>query len=534
MDDLVINGAESVQQFEALVDGLASDPHGCQQLLDLLREDHPIYNSRGANAVVRMRGWVLLSLARGGLPDDALIFLLEELDTGVDPYLVACAARALRSYPTRQAAFAPYLIRAVTHIRYRDDPVSLEAYGEYSIGSTRTTPVRELLKTLTWLGPSSRGVFEEIQSLKNDPGGFSRKFKDDLDQVIAAAQEPRPNDQDDCCALPASVGHIFSRALGLRWSCTPVESTVFEDQNGTSLTFKEFFCGRPSIVVFFYTRCDNPLKCSLTITKLARLQKLLIERGLSEQIQTAAITYDPAFDLPERIQHYGEKRGVKFDQHHRMLRSVEGFDAVRKHFSLGVNFIESLVNRHRIEVHILDERGRVAASFERLHWDEQEVVQLAAGILQETEEATTLSISPHSTEQKDLSAAGRFTSPLFGTLAALGLALFPKCPLCWAGYMSFFGVAGLEGIPYSPWLPPVLAIMIAINLASVWLRARVTGRISGFLLVSAGALMIVLSKATAFDKAAIGGVLLTMAGSFVSTLSTKGKGRSIKTQPASR
>lgn len=529
MPDLVINGAESEQQFGALVDGLAFDPHGRQQLLDLLREDHPIYNNRGTNAVVRMRGWVLLSLARGGIPGDALIFLLEELDTGVDPYLIACAARALRSYPTRQPAFAPYLMRAVTHIRYRDDRVSLEAYGEYPVGSTGTTAVRELLKTLTWLGPGAGGVLAEILSLKDEPGGFSRKFKDDLTQVIAAIQGPLADDQDDCCALPASVSSVFSLALGSRWSCAPIELTVFEDQNGKSLTFKEFFSERPSIVVFFYTRCDNPLKCSLTITKLARVQKLLIECGLKEQIQTAAITYDPAFDLPERIQHYGEERGVNFDQHHRMLRTLEGFDAIRKHFRLGVNFIESLVNRHRIEVHILDKKGRVAASFERLHWDEQEVVHLAAGMLRETNDA-----SAPSPEKKDPSVAGRFTSPLFGTMGALGLALFPKCPLCWAGYMSFFGIAGLEGIPYSPWLQPVLAILIAINLASVWLRARATGRMTGFLLVGAGALVIALSKATAFDKAAIGGVLLTMAGSFVSTFSTRGKGRSINTQPASQ
>ena len=52
---------------------------------------------RGAAAIVRMRGWVLLAMARAGVSDAALVFVLEELDTGIDPYLVAAAARALRS-----------------------------------------------------------------------------------------------------------------------------------------------------------------------------------------------------------------------------------------------------------------------------------------------------------------------------------------------------------------------------------------------------------------------------------------------------
>jgi len=523
---------KSEEEFAALVDELAADPDRRQQLIELLSEDHPVYDRRGTNTIVRMRGWVLLALARGGLPENALIFVLEELDTGVDPYLVASASRALRSYPTPQSSFAPYVMRAVTHIRYRDDPLSLERYGEYAVGSTGTTAVRELLKTLAWLGPYARGVLPEIEALRKESGGFSKKFKEDLDQAVVAIQGSVTGDEEgDCCALPDGIGHKFSWMLGSRRSSAPIKSTVFQDQDGTALTFKEFFFGRPSIVVFFYTRCDNPLKCSLTITKLAAVQKLLIERGLSDQIQTAAITYDPAFDLSERIHGYGEERGVTFDERHRMLRAVEGVDAISKHFKLGVSFIESLVSRHRIEVYVLDEQGRVAASFERLHWDEREVVRRATEVLLETSHAATLSIAA-STNPKNFTPQGKLASPVFGTLAALGLALFPKCPLCWAGYMSFFGIAGLEGIPYSPWLQPLLAVMIAINLGSVWLRARATGRMMGFLLVSAGALTLVLSKASGLQKAAIAGVLLTMAGSFVSTFATRAKGRFIKTEPA--
>ena len=69
-----------------------------------------------------------------------------------------------------------------------------------------------------------------------------------------------------------------------------------------------------------------------------------------------------------------------------MLRARDGIDSVRKHFRLGVNFIESLVNRHRVEVYILDSQGKIASVFERIHWNEQQVVQRAIEILHEESE----------------------------------------------------------------------------------------------------------------------------------------------------
>src|SRR5262249_41127939 len=118
-------------------------------------------------------------------------------------------------------------------------------------------------------------------------------------------------------------------------------------------------------------------------TKLGRVQRLLEAQGLANEIRTAAITYDPAFDQPERLLAYGRDRGVRLDTHHRMLRATAGIEGLCRHFGLGVNFIESLVNRHRIEAYILDAEGRIAESFERVHWDERQVVARAVAVLQE-------------------------------------------------------------------------------------------------------------------------------------------------------
>jgi len=162
-----------------------------------------IYAQRGAATTVRMRGWVLIALARAGVPDAALLFVLEELDAGVDPYLVAAAARALRSYPSPSPAFAPFVTRALTNIRYRDEPVSFENYGEYAVSSTGTSPVRELLSTLTWLGPHAHEVLHAIESLR---GGISKKLLIDLDRAVetirAGEQVDAPGTSGTCCTLP--------------------------------------------------------------------------------------------------------------------------------------------------------------------------------------------------------------------------------------------------------------------------------------------------------------------------------------------
>lgn len=518
MQNVAAANPSSEQQFAELVDELAADTARSSQLTELLREDNQCYDRRGAATTIRMRGWVLLALGRVGISDAALLFVLEELDTGVDAYLVAAAARALRSYPDPHPSFAPFVMRSLTNIRYHDEIVSFEKYGDYAVSNAGTSAVRELLATLTWLGPSARGVLPDVELLRGQQGGLPKKFHVEIDQAVRTIREHDQceRSQDTCCKLPNGIGSMLSWRPSSRGRTEPIEETLFEDQDGSSLTFKEFFSGQPSIVVFFYTRCDNPLKCSLTITKLARIQKLLAAQGIADRIKTAAITYDSAFDLPPRLRSYGKDRDVLMSDRHRMLRTMDGFESIRRHFKLGVNFVESLVNRHRIEVYILDAAGRIAASFERIHWNEKEVVDRAIDLLNEKNDE----MAARDVWRTTYPGAHRTAvSPMIGTLASLGIAFFPKCPICWAGYLSVFGIAGLEQIPYAPWLLPVLVATMLISLISMWIRGRSTGQMSGFYLVVAGVTTIlVLKTGLGWENAAVFGSGLMLVGSLLSAL----------------
>lgn len=508
-----IDPAVSEDQFAVLVDSFASNSDA-GALTSLLRESHAVYDQRSTAAIVRMRGWILLALAQVGLSPDAVIFVLEELDAGHDGYLVAAAARALRSSAPRPE-FAPFIMQAVGNMRYRDDAVMFDSYGAYATSSDATTPIRELLITLAWLGPLARDIVPRLVELRAPGSGVSKKLLSDIDRAVEAiGRGPANPPGGDCCEWRSSLGSVLRWPFGERADSGAVRSVEFEDHNGTPITYDQFFAGQPSIVAFFYTRCDNPQKCSLTVAKLARVQRQLVERGIADQVRTAAITYDPGFDLPSRLLAYGRGRQMLMDEGHRLLRATTGIEPLRAYFGLGVNFVESLVNRHRIEIYVLDGAGRIAASFSRIHWDEREVVDRAATMLRDDNPGSAGALVPPPP------ARLHTASTVVATLASLGVAVFPKCPICWLTYMSMLGISSLLPIPYSPWLEVVLFAVMALNAASVWWRCRSSGRMAGFHLVASGAAAIVAMKMGLLpQQAAMLGVMLTLAGSVASVWS---------------
>lgn len=394
-------------------------------LIDLCEERHPVYENQPASAVTRMRAWVLESLCRlGPLPDEALPFVLEELETAQDPFLLAAAAACLRTYPQPLPSFCDALSMASRNAQGMEAPVMLGVYGGIGpAGGGDTSPMRELAATIEWLGPNA---------------------------VLPAG---------GCCPeLPESIMGLFRRKASDRPAASrrAVDRVALEDHRGQIKTYRERLRGQPSIVAFFYTRCDNPLKCTLTLSKLSRVQRILEERGLFDQIRTAGITYDPAYDTPERLLRYGRNRGFRVDNdHHALLRATEEFDVLRLHFELGVSFFESIVSRHRIEVFVLDREGRVAFTFQRLNWSEEKVVDEAAALL--TREQV------------------RVIFPSVAPVAGFAASVVPKCPICWATYMSFLGVTGTLPILGPLALKALAAVLLTIHLILALWRVRATG-----------------------------------------------------------
>jgi protein SCO1/2 len=361
------------------VDAVKRDPRCRDSLVELLPERISLYAGRSTNATIRMRGYIIAAFEQAGLPDTAMPYVLEELESGRDAYLVAAAARAIRGLdgPTDHAV--PFLLKAIENIKYSDDAVSFDSYRPRWPVPSRTTAIEEIMKTFAWLGEHARPALPALEELRNDRGALSAPARATLEAIVTGL-----GDADACCCAAEENAIGFAgggQALQERPSAAVPLGVEMEDQDGRAVTFDGFFAGRPSIIVFFYTRCNNPNKCSLTITKFAQLQRALRQRGLQGQLHTAAITYDPGFDLPARLSAYGRNRGVVFGDSDRFLRTKTGFDTLREYFKLGVNFGPALVNRHRIELFILDHEGRIAVTFTRLQWDVQDVIHHACTLV---------------------------------------------------------------------------------------------------------------------------------------------------------
>lgn len=61
------------------------------------------------------------------------------------------------------------------------------------------------------------------------------------------------------------------------------------------------------------------------------------------------------------------------------------------------------------------------------------------------------------------------------TVTALFIAFFPKCPVCWATYMSVLGCIGVEKLPYFPWMIYVLGLTALVNIYYSYHRDKSNG-----------------------------------------------------------
>lgn len=344
-----------------------------ETFLALLDERHAVYQGVGTPVVTRMRGALLVALSHRALPTAALPFVLEELETAHDAWLTAVAASVLRKYPEPLAAFAQPLLAAVLYIRHRDDVVRLANDGGYGPGGDTTTAMAEVMRTIAWLGRSGTACLPCLEDLvAQNPGPATSAMAATAIKAIREGDETPPA---ECCGGGEAV------RTTIRVRPTDISTLRLQDHSGAELSFAEAFHGRPSIVVFFYTRCDNPAKCPLTMYKFGSLQRLLQETGRGDSIGTAAITYDPEYDRPERLLQYAHSWGARPSPRHRVLRTVGAFSTLSEYFGLGVSFGASgIVNRHTLEAFVLDKRGQIAHVVSRRRWDEAELVGLAASL----------------------------------------------------------------------------------------------------------------------------------------------------------
>ena len=426
------------------------------QLLQYLPLQHPLYSGRSANEVIRLRGYMFESFGHSGLPEEALPFVLEVLESERNAYLVAGAAIALRGLTKAEPEISSYLLKAIGNLKLSDDAISFASYKPRWPLPNHTTGLLEICKSLQWMGADAMGALSALKELCEDVY-INDRVKAEIKKAIGAIEQVEEKDQPACCCRPTLARADVSVLQTRKQLTLDVEELVLEDHSGKQCKYKEYFNGKPAVVVFFYTRCDNPHKCSLTITRLGELQKALATEGLEERTKIAAITYDPIYDYPFRIRSYCEHRGVMLNDEHRAFRIESGMPSLLRYFSSGVNYIGSIVNHHTTELYIIDQQGNIRTHFQQLLWQVADVISELKQCLKDD-----------ACKGSSLSGPGRTLTSFVSPVLSLLIVIAPKCPFCWAAYLSAAGITNIHVIRSARWLLPAFLLLLCINLFSLY------------------------------------------------------------------
>jgi protein SCO1/2 len=360
------------REIASRIEEIRRTPARRGELVELLSERSPIYQGLDTKTAERLRGYILASFESLGLPAAAMPFVLEELESGVEPYTVAAAAKALRGARDIPEQAPALLLRAVERLKGNDELVQYDRFRANEYVSEPTSALIELFGTITVLGAQAGALREALDRMM-----LSSSFSPQMRAAARQTREAISVAPAGGCCCSAAAGAITPHPEPEARPNDNIAELALQDQSGAVFPYRDFFFGRASVVTFFYTRCMNPEKCSLTITKLANLQRLIEREKLQSQINLAAFSYDPAFDRPELLHAYGHDRGMRFDDRNKLLRTKGSLQPLQERFDLGVGFGPATVNRHRIELLILDPAGDVTHRFTRAQWREKEVMHAA-------------------------------------------------------------------------------------------------------------------------------------------------------------
>lgn len=96
-------------------------------------------------------------------------------------------------------------------------------------------------------------------------------------------------------------------------------------------------------------------------------------------------------------------------------------------------------------------------------------------------------------EEKTMSKTKKTIKTIPSLFLSILIAFFPKCPVCWAVYMSMFGSLGLARLPYMGWLLPVLMLFLVVHLGMIY-KKSVGKNYTAFLLSLIGAIIILTGR----------------------------------------
>ncbi len=380
-----------------LLDVVRSQGHNARELGPILTRLLPhqaeIYQGRDKWHVLRLRAYTFVTLSEIGFPDSAMPMLVDALayvDERMSAVEIGAASRAVSTLGEGGRRFIPYLVNALGET-FAEEEFSLNRYeAEFpraeattvqieairSLAAVSTTEDEEALTVLRAivdshagstldprLSQEARSALQAIESRSNSGNWFewTRQWITRHVGLGTRNKSQTPGGTDD----PSYVTPWLKPTE--RYGLRNLEIGLV-DHEGRRYMLSELI-DRPVLLTFFYTRCQNAGKCSTTISRLATLQHELTLRGMATDVRLLAITFEPEFDTPARLNRYAVDRGLRLGNHALAVR-LERKDhaAFVKELDTPVGYSSGWVNTHGVEAVLFDADGRVARKYKILGW----------------------------------------------------------------------------------------------------------------------------------------------------------------------
>ncbi|MBI1337693.1 MAG: hypothetical protein GC164_12130 [Phycisphaera sp.] len=145
------------------------------------------------------------------------------------------------------------------------------------------------------------------------------------------------------------------------------------DQDGKHFQLNELV-GKPIALTFIFTTCPNPNMCPLTSVTMADLEKRVVAAGLADNVQLLLFSYDPLTDTPEVLKKYAEEKGFSLQSSRFLRPDPDDFRGLLNELQIGFALTSGGQINHRMELLVLDARGRFVRDYMGDIWDNADVL----------------------------------------------------------------------------------------------------------------------------------------------------------------
>ena len=113
----------------------------------------------------------------------------------------------------------------------------------------------------------------------------------------------------------------------------------------------------------------------MAVNRMGALQRHLAEAGFGDKVRLLAITYEPQFDTPERINRYATDRGLRLGENALALQlDTARHQQLVDELQAPVNYNAGWVNAHGVELSLLDAKGRLVRKYHTVLWSNDQVM----------------------------------------------------------------------------------------------------------------------------------------------------------------